>query len=61
MNNTICAHCEYGVVRLEERPPVLKVLIGYCMLIDDEVGPVRHCTSFVKYRPDKNSDDDWDD
>jgi hypothetical protein len=48
------------VVRLEERPPILKELLGYCMLIDAEVGPVRHCTGFMKYVPKKDSDDDWD-
>jgi hypothetical protein len=58
MNNTICAYCEYGVVRLEERPPVLKEMLGYCMLMDCEVGPVRNCTGFMKYKPDNDYDED---
>ena len=60
MNNTICAKCEYGVVWLEERPPVLQEILGFCMLMDREVGPVRNCTSYLRYQPDP-SREDWDD
>lgn len=60
MNNTLCAKCEYGVVRLEERPPVLQEILGFCMLIDHEVGPVRNCTGYLRYLPE-SPDDDPDD
>jgi len=60
MNNTLCAKCEYGVVWLEERPPVLHEILGFCLMMDREVGPVRNCTGFLQYSPD-SSRDDWDD
>jgi len=60
MNNTLCAKCEYGVVRLEDRPPVVQEILGFCMLMDCEVGPVRKCTGYLRYAPDIPNGD-WDD
>ena len=58
MNMTLCAWCEHGVVREEERPPILKELLGYCLLMDREVGAVRNCTAFLEHDPDREDEDE---
>jgi hypothetical protein len=35
MINTLCAYCEFGVVRLEASTTHFQEPLGYCVLIDN--------------------------
>lgn len=56
MINTLCAECEFGVVRLESSTAHFQRPIAFCMLIDREVREVARCTGFQRYHPDEEDE-----
>jgi hypothetical protein len=57
MVNTLCAECEFGVVRLESSTVHFQRPIAFCMLIDSVVGEVAKCTGFQRYESDDRDDE----